>query len=218
MREASPPSPSPEKPARRQRRKDARPGEIIAAALDLFSERGFGATKLDDVARRAGVAKGTLFVYFPTKQDLFRAVARSVLSVNLDALRQAAAGTDRPLAELIPALLGQAAQVGQTRLPALVRLLISEARNFPDIAEVWHEEVVSKILGVLVTAIERGQARGEIRAGDPRLHAFSIIGPMLAGTLFREVFGAGGVEVPDLGKLAAQHAESVLNGLLIAHD
>jgi AcrR family transcriptional regulator len=197
----------------RQRRKEARPGEIVQAALDLFIERGFGATKLEDVARRAGVAKGTLFVYFPTKPDMFRAVARAILTVNLDQLQRATAGLDRPLTEFIPALLTQAANVGETRLPALLRLLISESRAFPDLAQVWHDEVVSKVLDLLVAAIERGQARGEIRPGNPRLHAFSIIGPMLAGTLFREIFGESGAEVPDLQALAVQHVDTVLNGL-----
>ena len=205
-------------PRRRQRRKEERPKEIIQAALELFSERGFGATRIEDVARRAGVAKGTLFVYFPTKQDLFRAVARNILAVNLDGLHQAAADLDRPLTELVPALLGQAAQVGETGLPALVRLLISESRAFPDLAQVWHDEVVSKVMGLLMTAIERGQARGEIRPGDPRLHAFSIIGPMLAATLFREIFSGSGAAVPDLHKLAAQHGDAVLDGLLSRGD
>lgn len=199
----------------RRRRKEARPGDIVEAALDLFIERGFGATKVEDVAHRAGVAKGTLFVYFPTKQDLFRAVARKIMTVNLDQLYRATGDLDLPLADLVPALLAQGARVGESRLPALVRLLISESRAFPDLAQVWHDEVISKVLGLLVAAIERGQARGEIRPGDPRLHAFSIIGPMLAGTLFREVFGASGADLPDLQILATQHADTVLNGLAI---
>jgi AcrR family transcriptional regulator len=215
---------SPEQPApggtnvrRRQRRKEARPSEIIEAALELFGERGFGATRLEDVARRAGVAKGTLFVYFPTKQDLFRAVARSVLAVNLEPLQQAASQLDRP-AELIPALLVQAAHVAETRLPTMMRLLIGEGRAFPDLAQVWHDEVVSKVLGGVTMAIARAQARGEIRPGDPRLHAFSIVGPILAGVIFREVFGASDAPLPDLKALAAQHARTVLDGLLIGQD
>jgi AcrR family transcriptional regulator len=202
----------------RRRRKDARPSEIIAAALELFTERGFGATKLEDVARRAGAAKGTLFVYFPTKQDLFRAVARSVLAVNLDPLLQAAANLDKPLTELVPMLLNSAAQFGETRIPAIVRLLIAEARAFPDLAQVWHDEVLSKVLAVVTTAIERAQSRGEIRKGDARLFAFSIVGPMLAGILFREVFKDANVALPDLHRLARQHAQAILHGLSPADE
>ena len=200
----------------RQRRKEARPNEIIEAALELFTERGFGATRLEDVAKRAGVAKGTLFVYFPTKEDLFRAVAQSVLATNLDPMLQAVTAIDRPMREMIPMLLVHAAKITQTRVPAIIRMLLSEARMFPDLAKVWHDEVVSKVLGVVTQLIEQAQARGEIRPGDPRLHAFSIIGPMAAGTLFREVFANAGAPVPDLHALAAQHAATIVDGLTIA--
>jgi AcrR family transcriptional regulator len=199
----------------RRRRKEARPSEIIEAAIAIFAERGFGAARLEDVARRAGVAKGTVFVYFPTKDDLFRAVAQTVLISHLERLRSAAADLDRPIAELVPMLLAQAAAViGEGRLPAMMRLLVAESRQFPDLARVWHDEVVSKVLGMLTLAIERAQARGEIKPGNARLYAFSIIGPMLASALFREVF-RDTAPLPDLRELAEQHARTVLDGLLL---
>jgi AcrR family transcriptional regulator len=214
MMTKDPPRPAGAAPPRRQRRKDARPSEIIAAAMELFAESGFGKTRLEDVARRAGVAKGTVFVYFPTKEELFRAVARTVLASHLERVQSAAADLDRPLAEVVPLLLGQAAAViGEGRLPAMMRLLIAESRTFPDLARVWHDEVVSKVLGLLTAALERGQARGEIRAGDARLQAFSIMGPMLAAALFREVFRET-APLPDLPELASQHTQTVLHGLL----
>jgi hypothetical protein len=98
----------------------------------------------------------------------------------------------------------------------MIRMLIAESRAFPDLARMWHDEVVSKVLGLLTAAIERAQARGEVRPGDPLLHAFSILGPMFAGALFREVLSETGATLPDLQKLAAQHAETVLNGIMIA--
>lgn len=203
------------KPPRRQRRKEARPSEIIEAAIAIFAERGFGAARLEDVARRAGVAKGTVFVYFPTKDDLFRAVAQTVLTTHLERLHGAAADLDQPIAELVPMLLAQAAAViGEGRLPAMMRLLVAESRQFPDLARVWHDEVVSKVLGMLTLAIERAQARGEIKPGNARLYAFSIIGPMLASALFREVF-RDTAPLPDLRELAEQHARTVLLGLLL---
>lgn len=201
-------------PRRRQRRKDARPSEIIEAAIEVFGERGFGKARLEDVAHKAGVAKGTVFVYFATKEDLFRAVAQTVLSAHLRRLQGTAADLDRPLAETVPALLAQAARViGEGRLPAMMRLLIAESRTFPDLAHVWHDEVVSKVLGLVTDALERAQARGEIRPGDVQLQAISIIGPMLAAALFREVF-RDTAPLPDLQELAAQHARTVLQGLL----
>jgi AcrR family transcriptional regulator len=205
---------SAEQPKRR-RRKEARPSEIIEAAIAIFAERGFGAARLEDVARRAGVAKGTVFVYFPTTDDLFRAVAQTVLTSHLERLHSAAADLDRPIAELVPMLLAQAATViGEGRLPAMMRLLVAESRQFPDLARVWHDEVVSKVLGMLTLAIERAQARGEIKPGNARLYAFSIMGPMLASALFREVF-RDTAPLPDLRELAEQHARTVLHGLLL---
>jgi AcrR family transcriptional regulator len=208
------PPPAAKAAPRRRRRKEARPSEIIAAAIELFGERGFGKTRLEDVARRAGVAKGTVFVYFPTKEELFRAVAQTVLSSHLERLQNAASDLDRPLTEVVPLLLAQAASViGEGRLPAMMRLLIAESRTFPDLPRVWHDEVVSKVLGLLTAALERGQARGEIRSGNARLQAFSIRGPMLAAALFREVFRET-APLPDLAELASQHARTVLHGLL----
>lgn len=205
-------------PRRRQRRKDARPSEIVEAAIEIFGERGFGAARLEDVARRAGVSKGTVFVYFPTKEDLFRAVAQTVLTSHLERLSSVAANLDRPLAELVPLLLTQAAAViGEGRLPAMMRLLIAESHKFPDLARVWHDEVVSRVLGLVTAAIERAQARGEVRPGNARLYAFSIVGPMLASALFREVF-RDTAPLPDLAELAAQHAQTVLQGMLLTDE
>ncbi len=199
---------------RRQRRKEARPSEIVEAAITLFGEHGYGATKMEDVARRAGVAKGTLFVYFPTKPDLFRAVAQSVLASHLGLLNQLSVDLDQPLKSLLPTLLDGVASAAETRLPQIMRLLIAEARVFPELARTWHDEVVSKVLGLLTAALARAQARGEVRSGDPYLQAFSIMGPMLAGALFREIFGPTGGSPPDLHELANQHAQTALTGLL----
>lgn len=200
------------KPARR-RRKDARPGEIIEAATEVFCEQGFGAAKLEEVARRAGVAKGTVFLYFPTKQDLFRAVARSLVEAHLARLDQAAPAPELSFPELLSRIMALAAQIGDTRAVSIARLMIAESRTFPDLARLWYDEVVSKVLGLVVAAISRAQARGEIRPGDPQLYAMSIIGPMMMGLLFRDVFGAAGAPMPDLRALADQHSEVIMRGM-----
>jgi AcrR family transcriptional regulator len=201
---------------RRERRKEDRPAEIVAAALEMFAQQGFEATRLLDVARRAGVSKATVFVYFPTKEDLFRAVAQTVVRANFERLQAAPSERAVPLDVFVPLLLQQAAVAGEGRVGSLVRLLIAESRAFPDLAKVWHDEVVARMLGLLTTTIVEAQARGEARAGDPRLYAFSILGPMLAGLVFREVFRDAGADLPDLRALAAQHAKVVLDGLLLA--
>ena len=172
-------------------------------------------------AQRAGVAKGTLYRYFETKDDLFRAVARAAIAANLEAIQGAAMAFDGSLAEFVPMLLARAGnRMGDSRLPAIARMVISESHAVPDLGRIWHDDVASKMLALLMltSIIARGQERGEVREGDPRLHAFSIVGPMMMGVLFHEVFSGAGADLPDLGALAKQHAETVLRGLLNTSD
>lgn len=203
-----------QKRAARRRRKDARPAEIIDAAIAVFGERGFGATRLEDVARRAGVSKGTVFVYFENKDALFRAAAHAVMKDNIDALQNISALPDLPVAQIVPMLLARAAIIGRDGLPPMAQVIIREAHAFPDLARMWHEEVVSKVFGTVIAILERAQAKHEIRKGDARLQAFSLLGPMMAGMLFRQVFSQTDAALPDLGAQAAEHAQTALYGLL----
>jgi AcrR family transcriptional regulator len=200
-------------PPRWRRRKDARPGEILQAALSVFAERGFAAAKLTEVARRAGVSKAALYLYFETKEDLFRAVARTLVAPNLAAMAAALEASEAPFAELAPALLsGAAALLADGRAISIARMVISESGNFPDLAHIWREDVVEQVLTLVAGLIARAQARGEVVAGDPRLFAFSLMGPLVMGGLFRAVFGETGA--PDLPALAAQHARAALGGFI----
>lgn len=195
------------------RRKDARPGEIIEAALDLFVLNGFAATRLSDVAQRAGVVKGTLYRYFDTKEALFRATVRHLVATNL-AGAQALAPADDGITALVPAMLRQVASaISVSRIPAIVRMVLAESRAFPDLAAIWHEEVIAPMLGRVASTVAHGQARGEIREGNARLHALSIIGPMVTGALYREVFGNLGGEWLNLEELAQQHADTIARGM-----
>jgi|SRR5579859_253 len=198
-----------------RRRKTARPAEITAAALAVFADKGFAGARLDDIARQAGVSKGALYLYFETKEDIFRAVARTAVAPNLAAIRTAAEAFDGPFAELVPMLLTRVVQmIGSSRLPAVVKMVIGESRNFPDLAQIWHDDVVVPALGILTEFIARAQARGEAMPGDARLYAFSLAGPVVMAVLFRETFGTAGAELPDLQALATQHARAVLHGML----
>ncbi len=198
-----------------RRRKDARPAEIVTAALEVFAERGFAAARLDDIAARAGVSKGALYLYFETKQELFEAVVRDTVLPDLDAVEQVATNLELPFRQLAPLLVARLALLLTTSsLPAVAKMVIAESRNFPDLARVWHDQVVSRALGVLTGVIKAAQARGEVRSGDPRFHALSIAGPMLMGVLWREVLEPVGAEPIDLPALAMQHVETALVGLL----
>lgn len=199
------------------RRKEARPAEIIDAAIDEFAEKGFANAKLDDVAKRAGVAKGTLYRYFDTKEALFRAVVREALATQLLDVEKAASAFQGSLAEFVPMLLHRAAnRMGNDRLPGIARMVLTESRAFPDLAAIWYDELASRMLALISEVIAKAQARGEVRPGDPRLYAFSILGPMAMAALFHEVFGSGRPTEPDLDKLADQHAETILRGLLVS--
>jgi AcrR family transcriptional regulator len=145
-----------------QRRAEDRPREICTAALDVFSEKGFAAAKLDEIARRAGVSKGTLYLYFKDKEDLFRAVVRDTVAPNIETIRTLVEAADRPFAEIVRMFLPRfAAITTQVRVGAVAKMVIGESRNFPELAKVWHDEVVSKALGLISGLIERAQSRGE---------------------------------------------------------
>jgi AcrR family transcriptional regulator len=197
-----------------RRRSEARPGEIVQAALEVFAEKGFAAARLDDIARQAGVSKGALYLYFETKEDLFRAVVREAVAPNLDMVEAMLAQATLPFPDLLRLLFARIVMViGASKMGAVAKLVIGESRNFPELARVWHDEVVSRALTAVSGAIAAAQARGEVRPGDPRFHAFSIIGPVLTGVIWRETFTPVGAPTIDLEALVRQHAETVITGL-----
>ncbi|MDQ8755616.1 TetR/AcrR family transcriptional regulator [Sphingosinicella sp. LHD-64] len=198
-----------------RRRKEARPGDIVAAGLGVFAEKGFAGARMEEIARRAGVSKGTLYLYFETKEDVFRAVVREVVVPNVDAVRAAILTADLPFPALIRTFLPRLAEIIiNVPIGAVAKMVVGESRNFPELAKVWHDDVVQKAVGVISELIARAQARGEVRPGNPRIHAFSIVGPMMLGAIWRETFTPIGGADPDLPTIARQHAETVLGGLL----
>ena len=198
-----------------RRRKETRPSDIVAAALDVFGEKGFAGARIEEIAKRAGVSKGTLYLYFETKADIFRAVVEETVKPNIEALERTVLAMDLPFEALVRTLLPRFAEM-VTAIPVgtVVKMVVGESRNFPELAKVWHDEVVLKAITLLAGLIGRAQERGELRPGDPRLHAISIMGPMLMGVLWRETFTPVGGAVIDLPALARQHSETVLDGLL----
>jgi len=182
-------------PPKFRRRKADRPAEIVEAALAVFAEKGFAAARLDEIARRAGVSKGALYLYFETKEDIFRAVVGQVIA-------RGVAITFAHVAQTSP-------------LSAVAKMVIGEARNFPELARVWHDDLVSQALAAIAGAIEVAQARGELKPGDPRTYALQFIAPLLVGLMWRETFVPVGAEPFDLPKLMSQHVETLLHGLLV---
>jgi len=203
-------------PAKRWRRRaEERPQEICAAALEVFAEKGFAAARLDEIAKRAGISKGTLYLYFDDKEQLFQAVVRDTVAPNIEVVRNAVLAADLPFDQTVRLFLASFAEI-TSRVPigAVAKMVIGESRNFPELAKVWHDQVASRALAMLSQLIEKAQERDEVRPGDPRLHAFSLVGPMLMGVLWRETLQPVGGAPLDLAALAGQHAETILGGML----
>jgi AcrR family transcriptional regulator len=201
-------------PARRRtRRKDARPGEIVEAALRLFADRGFAATKLEDVAAAAGIGKGTIYLYFPTKDDLFRAVVRQAVLPNLDAFTALTEDTEYSAADLLRAIAQRALTLLETDLTAIPRLVMAESGNFPALARFYAEEVVLKGMALIRSILARGIERGEFRPVDldGALPLFSS--PILVLALWKHSLGRHTDIQFDARKVIETHLDVLLRGL-----
>ena len=206
----------PEKAPKWRRRKDARPNEIVEAALDAFAEKGFAATRLEDVAERAGVSKGTLYLYFRNKEDLFKAVIQQALVPNIALAEDRLAASQGTTQELLQQVVGGfIGAVAGTKLGAIPKLIISEAHNFPDVTKFYVEAVINRGLKIVGTIIQRGVERGEIRAMNPALAAPVVIGPLLLLVLWKNVFEPHAGQTIDPMAYIKTYADMLLNGMLI---
>jgi AcrR family transcriptional regulator len=205
---------SPGSPTRWRRRKEARPDEILAAALEGFAERGFAATRLEDVAARAGISKGTLYLYFKGKEELFKAVVREALLPNLARIEAMVATFEGPSAQLLERLLLTIAGLAGSRAGAIPKLVIAEAGNFPDLARFYLDEVIHRGLRLIGAILRRGIERGEFRAVDVDHTVFCVIAPMLIAVLWKNSFEAHADAAPlDAQTLARAHLDLLLRGL-----
>ncbi len=169
-----------ERPDKRERRKEARPGELLAAALDLFVEKGFAATRAEEVAQRAGVSKGTLFLYFPSKDELFKAVVREHIGGTIKEAFSELQSFPGTSAELVHYLMQQWwERYGNTKASGISKLMMSEAGNFPELAEFYQQEVIIPGHQLIAMVIERGISSGEFRKVDVEYAVFSILAPIM---------------------------------------
>lgn len=200
----------------RRRRKDARPSELTAAALDLFVDKGFAATRLDDVAARAGVSKGTLYLYFDSKEALFKAVIEEGIVPALEAAEQRLAEYSGSNVELLRHLLfGWWEQIGGTRLAGVTKLVISESRNFPEIAQYYHDRVIVRGRALLRLVLQRGIDAGEFRSLDVETAIDVIIAPLLMLAIWRSSLCFCGKESnPEI--YLETHFDLLVHGLLPA--
>lgn len=169
--------------AKRQRRKDARPAELLDAALEIFVEKGFAATRVEEVAQRAGVSKGTLFLYFPSKEELFKAVVRENISGRLGEWNTEFAnfqGTTQDMLRHVMQTWWD--RIGSTKASGISRLMMSEAGNFPELTAFYQNEVVLPTHNLIQRILQRGVERGEFRPlSETELHygVYTVLAPML---------------------------------------
>lgn len=172
-----------------ERRKDARPQELLAAALDQFVERGYAATRLEDVARRAGVSKGTLYLYFANKEELFKAVVRCTIVEAIGEAELDAAGFEGPSAAFLRELLMRWwTQCCATPLAGITKLMFAEGHNFPELAHFYNEEVVARGTRLIHGVLVRGIARGEFRAIDPDIMTQVLVAPVMMLMMWTQSF------------------------------
>ncbi|MBI1394949.1 MAG: TetR family transcriptional regulator [Betaproteobacteria bacterium] len=202
--------------ARWTRRKDARPAELLAAALDIFVEKGYAATRLDDVARRAGVSKGTLYLYYDGKESLFKAVIRTGLIPAIQRGEQVFdehLGTMTELLEKI--IFGWWESVGTSQLSGIPKLMFAEAKNFPELAEFYYQEVISRGYGLVQRVLVEGRQRGEFVEVDPRYGTRLVLAPLVFLLLWRHSFSACEPQPIDPEAFLRLHLTLVLDGLRV---
>jgi AcrR family transcriptional regulator len=176
----------PTEPPARKRRKEARPSELTAAALALFVEKGFAATRLEDVAARAGVSKGTLYLYFASKEALFKAAIQEGMMPAVIEAEAIAARHVGSTFELLDRLLQNWwRRVGESAFAGIPKLMVAEARNFPEVAQFYYENVIFRMRRLIAITLERGMAQGELRRMDVETTIDVLIAPILMLLIWR---------------------------------
>ncbi len=197
-----------------QRRKAERPGEIINAALDLFVEKGYAATRLEEVARKAGVSKGTLYLYFDNKAALFKAVVRETVLPELERAENFVRDYQGSASELLNHMVYKWWQtVGETKLCGLPKLIIAEAGNFPEIARFYYDEVIVRARKLLADICRSGMAQGEFRSCHPDYAARTLISPLVFAAIWKTSFKQF-EQVPfDINIFLEHHLDLFFNGI-----
>jgi len=201
-------------PARWRRRKEARPQEILEAALMVFAEKGYAAARMDDIAARAGVTKGTIYLYFDNKEAVFKTLVRDSIGDTFARVVEAAERFEGSASDLLRLMLRTIGQfVRASDRVVLPKIVIGELGNFPELMRFYREEVVEKGLATLGSVISRGVARGEFRDIAPEHAARLCIAPILLAAVWRTTFARIDSETYDLEGLIETHIDVLLRGL-----
>jgi AcrR family transcriptional regulator len=174
---------------RRERRGDTRPQEIVAAAFEEFATKGFAATRLEDVASRAKVSKGLPYLYFKTKEALFKAVVKSVITAHFDVIRAKMEQTELSVEAFLKGpFLAFIQELVTSRRAFIARLLISEGHKHPELTKFYYDQVVSRGIETLQRLIDRGIAQGEFKPTPLRDFPQLFVAPVLTAIFWRQLF------------------------------
>ena len=195
----------------------ARPAEILSAALEAFVENGFAATRLEDVAQRAGVSKGTLYLYFDSKEALFKAVVRENIVPFIERAEHRAdayQGSSRDL--LVEVVRGWWNDMHESRMTGLPKLILSEASNFPEAARVYFDEVVQRVRRLFARTLERGIERGEFRPLDVEYTVRVVMAPVVMGLIYKHSLVKCQIDAVDFDRFLNALIEILLHGVVKA--
>ncbi len=199
--------------ARSDDAKDQRRQALLEAALDEFFEKGFAATRMNDVAKRAGLSKGALYLYFDSKEAMFRALIETLTSPNLEQMEQIAARS----ASIEQALAGLRAfapvMIRQSDMPRLMKVVIGDSHLFPEIIRAYRVELIERVIGLVAGVLEQAQARGEIEVDDPALTARVVMAPVVLSAVWQAIFGRDPEAKVDLERLFEIHTSLMLKAL-----
>jgi AcrR family transcriptional regulator len=197
-----------------RRRAEARRDEVLDAALELFTEKGFAATRVEDIAQKAGISKGTIYLYFPSKEALMEGLidrALSPLALQAISVIDATGVDPRLVFQTIGSLI--AGKLSDPKIFAVPKLIVRESVQFPELAQIYRRNVIDKVLPRMVRLIEHQVKSGRFRPVDPELAVRSLVGPIFAHIVIAEVFGIvpeGGLQ---MDRLISQHIDILMNGL-----
>jgi AcrR family transcriptional regulator len=200
--------------SQRQRRKDARPLELLDAALNLFVEKGFAATRAEEVAQRAGVSKGTLYLYYPSKEELFKAVIVRNLSSRIADTAQQVQAWNGEMAPLLQSLLVEWwQQTYASPASGVFKIIVGEVRNFPEIADYYVQQVIEPGSQLIGGIIARGIQSGEFRQVDVESTVHSLVMPMVMLCVHKHGLAACTQHQIDGQRFIAEHVDLVVHGL-----
>lgn len=202
-------------PPSRQRRKEARPGELLSAALDVFVEKGFAATRLDEIARKAGVSKGTLYLYYDSKEALLKAVVQeSIVALIAEAETEIGQIKDDPPAKLAMLIQRWWDKVCATKLGGIPKLVMGEAGNFPEVADYFFQNVVLRGRALFQLVVEEGIAKGYFRPCDPVLICDLAVKPLMFNAMWQQCFMQCDPNPISPEAFLRGHIDMLLHGLL----